>query len=123
MSQKENFLLNRWKSMGYALRGCFLLIKTENAMQVHLAMLFLFIILGFWLEISRFEWIIQLLIFGTILAIESLNTAIEKLCDFVHKDFHHKIGFIKDISAGAVTFIVIFSYISLVIIYFQKIYF
>jgi diacylglycerol kinase (ATP) len=38
------------------------------------------------------------------LSIESLNTAVEKIADFIHPDFHEKIGFIKDIAAGAVMF-------------------
>ena len=47
----------------------------------------------------------QLLAFGALLAVEGLNTGLEKLCDFVHPDFHQKIGEIKDIAAGAVTMI------------------
>jgi len=39
-----------------------------------------------------------------VLAVEGLNTAVEKTADFIHPDYHKKIGFIKDISAGAVTF-------------------
>jgi len=33
---------------------------------------------------------------------EGLNTAIEKISDFVQPEFDKKIGFIKDVSAGAV---------------------
>ena len=36
-----------------------------------------------------------------VLVAEALNTAVEKIADFVHPDFHIKIGFIKDIAAGA----------------------
>jgi diacylglycerol kinase (ATP) len=46
----------------------------------------------------------QILAFGLVLGIESLNTAVEKIADFVHPDFHKRIGFIKDIAAGAVLF-------------------
>ena len=38
------------------------------------------------------------------LGIEGLNTAVEKIADFIHPEFHERIGFIKDIAAGAVFF-------------------
>ena len=55
---------------------------------------------------------------GFVLSIESLNTSLEKICDFVHPDFNKKIGSIKDMAAGAVSFAVISSLIILLIIYY-----
>lgn len=120
--KKENqrFLKDRWDSMGYAIRGFFLLIKTENAVKVHIFLALAFMVLGLFLELSPTQWIFQTLAFGLILSTEALNTAIEKLCDFVHPDFHDKIGFIKDISAGAVTFAVIFAYLAITILYISE---
>lgn len=46
----------------------------------------------------------QIFSIGLVLSIEGLNTAIEEIADFIHPDFHKKIGMIKDIAAGAVTF-------------------
>ena len=37
-----------------------------------------------------------------VMSAEGLNSAIEAMADFVHPDFHNKIGHIKDIAAGAV---------------------
>jgi diacylglycerol kinase (ATP) len=62
------------------------------------------IIAGFYFEIDRYEWIMQILAFGLVLGIESLNTAVEKIADFIHPEFHDRIGFIKDIAAGGVMF-------------------
>ena len=39
----------------------------------------------------------QIIAIGMVLGIEALNTAVEEIADFVHPDFHNKIGFIKDI--------------------------
>lgn len=61
-------------------------------------------IAGFYFEISKTDWLFQTLAIGMVLSIEGLNTAVEKIADFIHPDFHHKIGFIKDIAAGAVLF-------------------
>ena len=47
---------------------------------------------------------------------------IEKMCDFIHPDYHKQIGFIKDISAGAVTFAAVSSAAIVFIIYFPYVY-
>ncbi|ESU28292.1 dgkA protein [Flavobacterium limnosediminis JC2902] len=64
----------------------------------------LMIAAGFYFNISQTEWMFQILIFGLVLSIEGLNTAVEKIADFIHPDYHERIGFIKDIAAGAVFF-------------------
>ena len=61
-------------------------------------------IAGFIFNISHEEWLIQTLAVGLILSVEGLNTAAEKIADFIHPDYHERIGFIKDIAAGAVFF-------------------
>ena len=105
------FIIGRIKSVKFALKGMFLLLKTEHAIITQFSIGILLIVVGFYLEISRLDWIIQLAVIGFVLAIEGLNTAIEKVCDFVHINFDKRIGFIKDISAGAVSFAVFFSLI------------
>ena len=77
-------------------------------------------ILGFVMQISATEWMFQLMAIGMVLVAESLNTGIEKLSDFVHPGFHERIGFIKDISAGAATFAAIIAMIIGLIIYVPK---
>ena len=59
---------------------------------------------GFYFKIDRYEWMMQILAFGLVLGVESLNTAVEKIADFIHPEYHERIGFIKDIAAGAVMF-------------------
>lgn len=75
---------------------------------------------GWWLDISTIEWMMQVFAIGMVLSTESLNTAIEKLCDFIHPEYDKKIGFIKDISAGAVSFAAITAIIIGLIIYIPK---
>ena len=103
--EKDNsFFTGRLKSIGFAFKGAFKLITTEHSVMVQSTIAILLIIAGFVFEISREEWMMQILAFGLVLGIESLNTAIEKIADFIHPEFHNKIGFIKDIAAGAVLF-------------------
>lgn len=103
--EKDNsFFTGRLKSIGFAFKGAFKLITTEHSVMVQSTIAILLIIAGFVFEISREEWMMQILAFGLVLGIESLNTAVEKIADFIHPEFHNKIGFIKDIAAGAVLF-------------------
>ena len=44
----------------------------------------------------------MLLCIGSVLVVELLNTAIEKLCDVLQKNFHPGIKIVKDVVAGAV---------------------
>lgn len=103
--EKDNsFFTGRLKSIGYAVKGAYKLITTEHSVMVQFSLAILLIIAGFYFDISREEWMMQILAFGLVLGVESLNTAIEKIADFIHPEFHDKIGFIKDIAAGAVMF-------------------
>lgn len=103
--EKDNsFFTGRLKSIGFAFKGAWRLITTEHSVMVQATIGLLITIAGFWFEISRTEWILQILAMGLVLAVEGLNTAVEKIADFIHPDYHSKIGFIKDISAGAVLF-------------------
>lgn len=100
----KSFITGRLKSVGYALKGAFKLATTEHSVMVQSSIAVLLVISGFCFNISKEEWMFQTLAIGLVLAIEGLNTAVEKVADFVHPDFHEKIGFIKDIAAGAVFF-------------------
>lgn len=103
--EKDNsFFTGRLKSIGFALKGAYKLITTEHSIMVQFSIAILLVIAGFYFHISREEWMIQTLAFGLVLGIESLNTAVEKIADFIHPEFHDRIGFIKDIAAGAVMF-------------------
>jgi diacylglycerol kinase (ATP) len=103
--QKDNtFVTGRFKSLGFAAKGAFKLITTEHSVMVQFSIAILLIVAGFYFEISQVEWLIQTLAIGLVLSIEGLNTAVEKVADFIHPDYHKKIGFIKDIAAGAVFF-------------------
>ena len=103
--EKDNaFISGRLKSMKYAFLGAVKLITTEHSVMVQFGIGICMAILGFAMKISAFEWIMQTFAIGLVMSIEGLNTAVEKIADFIHPQFHEKIGFIKDIAAGAVFF-------------------
>ncbi|WP_109300140.1 diacylglycerol kinase [Aquimarina sp. AU474] len=102
MSKASKFILGRLRGCGYAFKGALLLLKTEPSIQVQATIAVIMTALGFYFEISSVEWILQIFAIGLIMSVEGVNTAIEAIADFIHPDFHDKIGFIKDVAAGAV---------------------
>ncbi|HTG65045.1 MAG TPA: diacylglycerol kinase family protein [Flavobacterium sp.] len=116
--QKDNtFVTGRFKSVGFALKGAIKLITTEHSVMVQTSLGVILTITGFAVGISQTEWLFQTFAIGLVLSIEGLNTAIEKVADFIHPDYHERIGFIKDIAAGSVFFAAITAIIIGLIIY------
>ena len=116
----DNFLKGRLRSITFALRGAWLLITTEHSIMVQVSIAIIMTVVGFIMQLSAVEWMFQLMAIGLVLVAESLNTGLEKLSDFVHPDYNDRIGFIKDISAGAATFAAIIAVIIGLIIYLPK---
>jgi len=121
MQKKESFLVNRLKSVGFAFKGMLILIRTEASIKVQFSIAILVTIAGFYFEISKTEWIAQLAMIGLVMSVEGMNTAIECVADFIHPEYHKKIGLIKDIAAGAVFIASITAMIIAGIIYIPKI--
>ena len=120
--QKDNtFFTGRLKSVGFAFKGAVKLLTTEHSVMVQSMVLSIATFLGFYYNISATEWMLQILVFGLVLSVEGLNTAAEKIADFIHPEFHERIGFIKDIAAGAVFFAAVTAFSILCIIYIPKI--
>ncbi|UQD56696.1 diacylglycerol kinase family protein [Flavobacterium sp. K5-23] len=120
--QKDNsFFTGRLKSVTYAYKGAFKLITTEHSIMVQFSIGVLLTVAGFYFGITPTEWLFQTFAIGLVLSIEGLNTAIEKIADFIHPNYHERIGFIKDIAAGSVFFAAMTAIIIGVIIYMPRI--
>jgi diacylglycerol kinase len=101
---RNSYLGKRIKGGGYAIKGAWILIRSEPSIQVQVVISVLVTIAGFYFNISKTEWMFQVFAIGLVLSTEGLNSAVEGIADFVHPDFHTKIGYIKDVAAGAVLF-------------------
>ena len=117
----DGFFRGRLRSMKFALKGMWLLLTTEDSIKAQMSVAVFATFLGFYFDISASEWMFQSLAIGLVLVAEALNTAVEKVADFVHPDYHKKIGFIKDIAAGAPAFAALISLVIACIIYIPKI--
>lgn len=119
--QKDNTLLTgRLKSVKFAFLGAVKLITTEHSIMVQFSLGILMTIAGFYFQISTTEWLFQTMAIGLVMSVEGLNTAVEKIADFIHPNFHERIGFIKDIAAGAVFFAALTAIAIGLIIYIPK---
>ena len=114
------FISGRLKGIFYSVKGALYLIKTEHSIQVQLFIALLFVIAGRYFGLSNTEWLFVLLAISLVLTAESLNSAIEKVADFIHPDFNKKIGLIKDVSAGAVFFAFLFALAVVCFVYIPK---
>ncbi|MEM8929118.1 MAG: diacylglycerol kinase family protein [Bacteroidota bacterium] len=119
---KEPFAVNRIKSVGYAFKGLFVLLKTESSIKIQFAIAVIMTAVGFYFDISNTEWALQFICIGMVMGIEGVNTAVEKLADFVQPGFNEKIGWIKDVSAGAVMAASLISVIVGCLIYIPKVF-
>ena len=95
------------RSFRFAGQGIIDLFRYENNAKVHLLIAGLVVVSGFWLKLSPVEWAIIVTQIGLVWAAEAMNTAIEKLCDFVSPGLHPQIKAIKDMSSGAVLILAI----------------
>lgn len=110
------------KSFLNAFRGVFLMMKSERNFQLELLAFFINLFLIFYLKLSSIDVILILIVSFGVLSAEIFNTAIEKICDIIQPDFDKRIGFIKDISAGAVILIAILSVVVGVLVYWKYIF-
>ncbi|TVZ57390.1 diacylglycerol kinase (ATP) [Lutibacter sp. Hel_I_33_5] len=115
------FIVRKYYSAICALKGLWLLITTEESIKIQSTIALIAIGMGFYFDISPTEWMIQLLVIGLVLVAEAANTAVEKVADFIHPEYHERIGFIKDIAAGAPAIAALISLVIAGIIYIPKI--
>ena len=91
------------KSFMNAFRGIWFILKSERNFQLELLAAIFNIFIIFYLNLSKIDAILILIVCFGVLVAEIFNTAVEKICDFIQPNFDKRIGFIKDICAGAVT--------------------
>lgn len=75
------------KSFGYAFEGIFTCIRKERNMKIHCVMAVLVMIAGIILKLSPVEWCICLALFGLVMALELVNTAVEAVVDLVTSEY------------------------------------
>ena len=96
---KNKKLINSFK---YAFKGLGSAVKSERNMKIHFSMMMLVIIAGIFFNIAIWEWITCFILFGLVIGMECVNTAIEIIVDMVSPKYNEAAGRAKDIAAGGV---------------------
>ncbi len=89
-------------SFGYAVQGIKDAFKSEPNLRFHFLASFIVISFASYLKFNIIEFSILILTIIFIIALELINTVIEKLVDMYSKEISESARVIKDISAGIV---------------------
>jgi diacylglycerol kinase len=111
-------LINSFK---YALQGIKYCLLFEKNFRIQLALAGIVFLLAVIFRISSAEWLAILFCSALVLALEMVNTTIEKLSNVVTGSIHPVIKEVKDIAAGAVCIASVVSFITGCIIFIPKI--
>ena len=110
------------RSASYALKGINYCFRSEINFRIEIMLSAIALTLCLAFNVSSEEWIIILVCIMMVLALEIINTAIEKLSDALCMTFHPLIKATKDLAAGAVLLTSVISLIIGCIIFIPKIF-
>jgi diacylglycerol kinase len=108
------------RSFRNAFHGFQVLLDREYNLYFDVAAGIIVTFIGFFANLSAYEWIAQTIVIGLVIFAELTNTAIEKTMDLVHPEFSLKVKDIKDMAAGSVLFAVLIAIVVGSIIYFPR---
>ena len=89
------------RSFRHAFDGIFSVMLTEQNFRIMIALVILVLIVGVWLPLKFWQWTALVIASVVMLAVELVNTAIEKAMDLVLPASLEEIKVIKHIMAGA----------------------
>lgn len=95
-------LLARVKSFAYAFQGVAFMLRTQHNAWLHAAATLGVIALALYCDVSAGDWRWLIVAMSMVWVGETLNTAVEYVCDVLSPDFHLAVKRAKDIAAGGV---------------------
>lgn len=110
-------MLKHWRKVRYALQGLRVAWKDEASFRVQLFVALAVLMLGWYLGITRTEFLFVLFMIGFVLTAELFNTALEELCNKFKAEHDPHIAKIKDLAASAVLISSILALIVGIVIY------
>jgi len=98
------FIISRGNSFKYAGRGLRYVMRTQKNAWIHSAVMIVVMVLSFWLQLARMEWVAILLVIGMVWTAEFINTSLESIVDMTSPERHPLAQVGKDVAAAAVLF-------------------
>lgn len=105
MDEKPKFNLIR--SFKFAFEGIYSGSKTETNWKIGIIEAIIVVAAGFYLNISKEDWMIVIVLIGVVLYAELCNSAIEAIVDSFTPNEHPRAKLAKDLSAGSVVILII----------------
>lgn len=101
--QPERFSLSgRVKSFSYALQGLGFMLRTQHNAWLHALATLGVIALALYTGVTAADWRWLIAAMALVWVAETLNTAVEYVCDLVSPNYHLAVKRAKDIAAGGV---------------------
>ncbi len=101
--QPEGFrLVSRLKSFGYAGQGIAFMLRTQHNAWLHVLISVVVIAAGLYCGVEAGDWRWLLVAMTMVWVSESVNTAVEYICDVVSPEYSVAVKRAKDIAAGGV---------------------
>lgn len=91
-----------FRSFSFAAQGIVAAVRKEQNIRFHLMAAVVVGISGWLTGLSKTEWLIVILLIGGMLALELVNTAMERVVDLASPGVHPLAKQAKDMAAGAV---------------------
>ena len=95
-------LAARLKSFNYAVTGVIFMLKTQHNAWLHAVATLMVIALAVYRDISEGDWRWLIVAMAMVWVAETLNTAVEYVCDVISPGYSEAVKHAKDISAGGV---------------------
>jgi diacylglycerol kinase (ATP) len=102
MQQQKFSIGGRRRSFYYAGLGIWRFLRNEHNAWIHIAATILVIVAGILLKVSRLDAAALAAAIGLVWVAEIFNTCLEQTMDIISRERHPRIGFVKDLAAGAV---------------------
>jgi diacylglycerol kinase (ATP) len=92
----------RLQAFGHALRGLWVLLRSQPHARFHALATVVVVALGALLNLSAWRWAAVVGAIALVVVAEALNTAVEFAVDLASPDWHELARDAKDVAAGAV---------------------
>jgi len=94
--------LGRLKSVTYAIEGIGFMLRTQHNAWLHAVATVAVIVLAVMVDVSASDWRWLIAAMATVWVAETINTAVEYVCDVMSPGYHEAVKRAKDIAAGGV---------------------
>ncbi len=91
-----------FKSFAYAFRGIVSAIRTQRNFRFHIIATMYVVAFSLFYDLTKYEYMILVLIIALVISLELVNTALEKAIDICSPNYSKLAEISKDCAAGAV---------------------